>query len=530
MSNDYVLKVETSSLFKEIEKENNFYKSIIANNSFYIIKTDLEGRYTYLNPYFCKRLNVKPEKWVGKDSLSLILPEDHQSCIDTVIACFAEPTVSHWVTLRKPTLSGTIFTQWEFRMLTDAMNLPSEILCIGHDITSLVVQQLHERTQLLIRQEEEIRIINNDLKVLNNELEERVAIRTKALAKSESSFRNMMETIPQIAWINTLEGKFTFYNQRWYDYTGLKENQADIWGWKRTIHPDDLNTTLKQFRQIRKNHTGGEFEARFKNAEGIYRWHLNRLMPISNIDNQEELLWVGTATDIHELKLLQQQKDDFISIASHELKTPLTALKMSLQLLNELKANTSHRMIPHLIEQANKSLNSMTLLVDNILNATNFNEGQFKLNLAYVNIFRVIEDFCENMPLKTRYNIILQKDTETLIFADQAKIIQVITNLVNNAIKYAPDSFTIKIVITNFDGLVKISVTDYGIGIPVDKLTQIFNRYYRIDSTTGHGSSLGLGLYICSEIIKKHNGDIGVISELEKGSTFWFTLPVQSFI
>jgi len=102
-----------------------------------------------------------------------------------------------------------------------------------------------------------------------------------------------------------------------------------------------------------------------------------------------------------------------------------------------------------------------------------------------------------------------------------------LSNLVNNAIKYAPNSLTIDIIIEKTVDSAKISVQDYGKGISADKQTHIFNRYYRIDSTVENGSSLGLGLYICSEIIKKHNGDIGVISELEKGSTFWFTLPVQ---
>ena len=101
------------------------------------------------------------------------------------------------------------------------------------------------------------------------------------------------------------------------------------------------------------------------------------------------------------------------------------------------------------------------------------------------------------------------------------------SNLVNNAIKYAPNSLTIDIIIEKTVDSAKLSVQDYGMGIPVEKQGPIFNRYYRIDSTIGHGSSLGLGLYICSEIIKKHNGEIGVNSELEKGSTFWFTLPVQ---
>ena len=526
MSDEYNLNVEASALFKEIQKENDFYRSIISNNSFYIIKTDLEGKYTYLNPYFCKRLNVSSEEWIGRDSLGLIIPEDRQACIDIIIACFAAPLRSHWVMLRKPVTDGIMFTQWEFRILFDDLGAPFEFLCIGHDVTSLVIQQFHERTQLLIKQEEAVKSINNALLVLNNELEERVIIRTKALAESESRFRNMMETIPQIAWTNTLAGRFTFYNQRWYDYTGLKPRQSNIWGWKRTIHPDDLRLTRDKFRQSKKNYNGGEFEARFKNAAGVYRWHLTRVMPITNDDRDEESLWVGTATDIHDLKLLQQQKDDFINIASHELKTPLTAMKIALQLLIEMKDNPSHKMLPRLIDQANKSLNHITALVDNILNASSFNESMVQVNSNPVNIFSVIEESCKYLPLKGANRVTVEGNQGLLVCADPVKVSQVITNLVNNAIKYAPDSLLIEIRIERAGDKAKISVTDFGVGIEADKLDYLFDRYYQVRANEGQGSSLGLGLYICAEIIRKHRGEIGVTSEVGVGSTFWFTLPV----
>ncbi len=152
--------VADSDLIKEIQKENDFYKSIIENNSFYIIKTDLDGKYTYLNPFFCKMLSLTAVDWLGKDSLSLIIPEDHQICRDTVVACFASPEKSHWVILRKPVPKGIISTQWEFKMLTNEEGVPSEILCIGHDITSLILRQEELQALVGITAEQNKRLIN----------------------------------------------------------------------------------------------------------------------------------------------------------------------------------------------------------------------------------------------------------------------------------------------------------------------------------------------------------------------------------
>jgi signal transduction histidine kinase len=116
-----------------------------------------------------------------------------------------------------------------------------------------------------------------------------------------------------------------------------------------------ISTCFDQLKSILQTNDGGEFQVRGKRADGLYRWHLIRLMPVLNEQGQVQL-WVGTATDIQELRILQQQKDDFISIASHELKTPITSLKATLQLLDRLKENPSSAMLPKLIVQANKSL------------------------------------------------------------------------------------------------------------------------------------------------------------------------------
>ncbi len=201
-----------------------------------------------------------------------------------------------------------------------------------------------------------------------------VVIARKRIEESERLSRQLLDCMPQIAWTNTTEGEITFYNQRWYDYTGLDHKQTSSLGCKTAIYPDDLQLALDEYRAIRETADGGEFQIRGKRADGTYRWHLVRLTPLKN-DAGEVQLWIGTATDIQELRLLQQQKDDFISIASHELKTPLTGLKASLQLLNRIKDDPSNAMLPKLIGQANKSLNKVSLLMDDLLNASIANEG-----------------------------------------------------------------------------------------------------------------------------------------------------------
>ena len=378
-------------------------------------------------------------------------------------------------------------------------------------------EELSYANKLLIKQEEKVRIINQGL-------EERVLNRTKELAESEIRFRNMMETIPQIAWTSTVEGKVTFYNQRWNDYTGLDVEQTKNVGLKSVIHPDDMQTAIEQYQYISEGNDDVEFQIRGKCADGTYRWHLIRLLPIKN-ENGERQLWVGTATDIQELKLLQQQKDDFISIASHELKTPLTVLKASLQLLDRIKDDPA-RAMPNLLTLANKSVEKLSTLVQDLLFVSKMNEGQLHITRARFVLADLISECCHYAPEYGVYTINIEGDKNLEVFADAARIEQIVINFVNNAIKYASDSKEILIDIEIVNKMAKVSVTDKGPGISSEKLPHLFDRYYRADSSGNQYSGLGLGLYISAEIIKKHNGEIGVDSVLGEGSTFWFTLPL----
>lgn len=235
---------------------------------------------------------------------------------------------------------------------------------------------------------------------------------------------------------------------------------------------------------------------------------------------------IGTVKDITKEKILERQKEDFISIASHELKTPITSLNASLQLINK-KLSSQDEKIQELVNMANKSMTKVSGLVEDLLSATSMSKGQMHLSKSNFNLSQLIADCCDHIRYGDKFSIKTYGDLNLTVHADAERIEQVITNLVNNAVKYAPDSEEVNVHIKKLNHKVKISVIDNGPGVSPEKLDHLFDRFYRVESSGSRYSGLGLGLYISSEIIKMHGGEIGVNSEVGKGSTFWFTLPLE---
>jgi len=137
------------------------------------------------------------------------------------------------------------------------------------------------------------------------------------------------------------------------------------------------------------------------------------------------------------------------------------------------------------------------------------------------------EIYINHLRLASAYQVIITGDREQQLYADEHRIQHVVVNLVNNAVKYAPESKTIEINISRQDDLARISVSDQGQGVSAEKIPHLFDRYYRADYKGLHYSGLGLGLYIGADIIRKHGGEIGVESTSGQGATFWFTIPLS---
>jgi len=229
-------------------------------------------------------------------------------------------------------------------------------------------------------------------------------------------------------------------------------------------------------------------------------------------------------TQKHELLL---QKDEFIGIATHELKTPITSLKAALQLMNRMikKETVIPEKIVKLAHEAQLYTSKLTHLVEDFLNTSKLEQGKLSINKRWFPLSDVIDGCCNHVQLDRKHFVTHSGDLSTEVYADRHKIDQILVNFVNNALKYAPKSEEISISVKNLKNCTKISVSDKGPGIPKKDVPHLFERYYQIKKGSNQSPGLGLGLYISAEIIKGHGGEIGVDSVVGEGSTFWFTLP-----
>jgi two-component system CheB/CheR fusion protein len=291
------------------------------------------------------------------------------------------------------------------------------------------------------------------------------------------------------------------------------------------IHPDDIELTNEKFNASVKSGEVFEVENRYRKADGTYRWHLNRALPFKD-DAGNILFWMGTATDIEEQKRAMEKKDEFIGIASHELKTPITSLKGYLQLISH-KKEILPDMVKQYIDKAIISLNKLQRLIDDLLDVSKIQAGRLEYVMQPVDLTELVRQCTENANhMYPNYNFISKAEAGLLINGNDERLEQVIMNLINNAVKYSPGDNNVLIGAEKRDGMVRVSVTDNGIGLSPEQKERIFERFYRVEDKKYMSSGLGMGLYISQEIINHHHGKIGVDSELGKGASFYFELPL----
>jgi signal transduction histidine kinase len=270
-----------------------------------------------------------------------------------------------------------------------------------------------------------------------------------------------------------------------------------------------------------------EAEIRLKDAFGNYIWHLVRAVPYTN-DTSSVFKFFGSCTNIQEQKELQNKKDEFISIASHELKTPLSSLKGYIQII---KKERTDPVFSNIINRCVRAVNNMQFLVGSLLDVSRIQTGQLQLQIAATPLGDLIQESIEltnmNYP-SSRIRLYFDADKEVKVWMDVQRIQQVIINLLSNAIKYSPDTkeVILRVEKEGNEQDVKISVQDFGMGIPNEDIKHVFDKYYRVKNAANQVSGLGIGLYLIREIIQLHKSNIFVESEVNKGSTFYFYLPV----
>ncbi|MDB5230609.1 MAG: hypothetical protein JWN76_1414 [Chitinophagaceae bacterium] len=224
---------------------------------------------------------------------------------------------------------------------------------------------------------------------------------------------------------------------------------------------------------------------------------------------------------------LDEKKDEFISIASHELKTPLTSIKAYVQLLQREVGGEPGDKPYQYFQKTDNYINKLQALIEDLLNVSKIQAGKLEYNMDSFSINEVVRETVDGFQNTINsHSITLDTQEDAMIYGDKQRLEQVLTNLLSNAVKYSPENKSVELVIKRDGKNVVISVKDYGIGISPEDHPKIFDRFQRVTSDKRF-SGLGIGLFISCEIVKRHEGKMWVESKPGEGSTFYFALPVK---
>lgn len=244
--------------------------------------------------------------------------------------------------------------------------------------------------------------------------------------------------------------------------------------------------------------------------------------------NQNQPMILLAIEDITEKKQLDRQKDDFISIASHELKTPVTSMKMYAQILQKHPLLTNDKTASDMLSKMDLQMNRLTELVASFMNVYKLGTGKIRLHKKHFELAELLAEVVANFQYTVTSHTVEQTgEQHATMFADRARINQVLVNLISNAIKYSPDADRVIVHLSKTEEKVTVSIQDFGMGIPKDEQSRIYERFFRAKGKKeGKIPGLGLGLFISAEVVKQHGGNLWVESTEQEGSTFYFTLPV----
>ena len=243
-------------------------------------------------------------------------------------------------------------------------------------------------------------------------------------------------------------------------------------------------------------------------------------------EHKNQLTYSGMLMDVTEQKQDEERKNDFIGMVSHELKTPLTSISGYIELLQIKEMAMADTFIASVLEKAFMQVKRMAAMINSFLNISRLESGKIEIIKTRFVVKELVQELVEEASMmQSRYHISYQACEAVELYADRDKIGSVITNLISNAIKYSGASTHIEVACQVIDQHLQISVKDAGIGINPEDIERLFERYYRVKGNSSI-SGFGIGLYLSAEIIQRHNGKIWVESEVGKGSTFYFSLPM----
>lgn len=320
------------------------------------------------------------------------------------------------------------------------------------------------------------------------------------------------------------EGKFVDVSPACYSVWGYDPDELVGQRYVEIVEPVGSNQSTREFPDITKERSQSSYENRIIRKDGT----VVDMLWSSRWSNREKS-WFCVAHDITDRKRAEQVKRDFVAMISHDLRTPLTSVELSLNLLScgacgdlSEKASTN-------VSDAENNLSFVMTLINGLLDVEKMDAGKLEMRFTSINIADVVGRSVEAVkPLTIRDGVkLIAQSPDIDLTGDENRLVQVLVNLLSNALKFSPKQAEIRVTVSEVNELVQVSVTDQGPGIAKDQQKRIFDRFERVEKTSRQVEGTGLGLAISKAIVEQHGGVIGVTSEENKGSTFFFRIPKE---
>ncbi len=350
----------------------------------------------------------------------------------------------------------------------------------------------------------------------------------------ETPIRAFVDSFPQLLWAADDAGAMVWFNRRWFEYTEASFGASIGWAWLDFIHPEHAERVATGWRKACAG--GAQWEDTFplRSVDGTYRWFITRAVPVGGDDAVAK--WCGASTDVtarvefeSDQRAAARRKDALLAWLGHELRNPLTPIVTAAHLLTLLEPGDRR------LQSAKDTITRQTLhlssLVDNLLDAGRISLGKLRIRKARLDLMPLIRQAVESCQrdIERRQHRLEMSVPQYAVFldADGTRIVQLISNLLNNAAKYMHDGGTIRFGVEVDPASVLISIRDQGIGIAADVLSRVFDPYVQVGAGPLHAQGLGIGLALVKAIAEAHRGTVEARSEgRSKGSEFIVRLPL----
>lgn len=363
-----------------------------------------------------------------------------------------------------------------------------------------------------------------------------------AIREGRNRLAALLNAMPAHIIATDPDGKPTFVNRHWYEFTGQSREEAMARGTAPLIHPDDVEEARLRWAEARRTRQAYEIEYRVRDREREYRWQMFRIHPVVT-DTGELLGWTSVSLDVHETRKLREElqetvakladaiasKDEVLGLISHELRTPLTTLMGNASHLLRHGEELSPQGRAQIATDLAADSRRLYAVIENMLVLSRMEAGaQLETEPARLNrlVKAEIEAFSQRSP--SREVLFESEDNLPLVLVNPTYYRQVVGNLLSNADKYSPPRKAITVSLKVEEGFVVTGVTDHGTGIAEADLDRVFTPFFR---SSGHAklTGTGLGLTVCRRLVELHGGTISVANLQGGGCRFSFTIPIPAF-